>query len=65
MNGEKRLEDDVARLYKDMYYGNGLPGMVTRMADVEKCLREYQWIKRISITTLLAVIADIITRHVH
>lgn len=65
MNGEKRLEDDVARLYKDMYYGNGLPGMTTRMANVEECMKDYKWMKRISITTLVAVVVDMITRHIH
>lgn len=29
------LEEDVERLAKDMWFGNGLPGMTTRMAKVE------------------------------
>ena len=32
---ESSMEEDIRLLKKDMWYGNGLPGMTTRMKTVE------------------------------
>jgi hypothetical protein len=46
-NGEiwrelKRLGDDCERHEKDLYRGNGLPGITTRMANAEKSINALQ-----------------------
>jgi len=54
----------IVRLEKDMYHGNGKPGMTTRMevmegivADIKNSLR---WIVRLLVATFLTGVAGVI-----
>lgn len=56
----------VNRHDQDLYRGNGKPGITTRLQRLEDWMLEYgsdmKWVKRLLVSTLLAVIVDIILR---
>lgn len=60
------------RIQKDMYYGNGLPGLTTRMADGEKRMDRIEkaqgsigtrlnWLMTLLVMTLISVIVGLVT----
>lgn len=53
------IKEDVRLLKKDMWYGNGKPGLTTRMAQVEKYIESQTWLLR---SLLVAVLGDIVMR---
>ncbi len=63
-NGTCPHKDIVLRLEKDMYFGNGKPGMTTRMAAqetiTEQIASSLKWIVRLLVGTFLSGIAGII-----
>lgn len=56
----------VDRHDQDLYRGNGKPGITTRLAILEDCMEAYssdmKWVKRLLVSTLLAIIVDVILR---
>lgn len=77
MESEQYRLAEVARLVqrhdKDLYYGNGKPGLTTRMALMEDCVNKISrnlskivWlIVSGGITGLVALIVDIVVRTKH
>ena len=39
----KQLEEDITRLKKSIWYGNGKPGMTTRMEKVEEAVASVKY----------------------
>lgn len=64
VNGTCPHDAIVLRLEKDMYFGNGKPGMTTRMAAVETITEQIagslRWIVRLLVGTFLTGVAGII-----
>ena len=62
----KQLEEDITRLKKDMWYGNGKPGMTTRMEKVEEAVASMKYYFRAIMLILIGLLAhafwDIITK---
>lgn len=59
-------EDELLmKIEKDLYFGNGPkdPSITSRLISIEECLKDYKWLKRLSIATLVTVLADLITKH--
>ena len=64
--------EKIARIEKDMYFGNGKPGLTTRMETVEKTSERIadslKWIVRLLVATLLTglsgvIVALVVGRH--
>lgn len=53
-------DEKVKQIFKDMYFGNGKPGLTTRMETMErttaKIADSLKWIVRLLVGTLLSVI---------
>lgn len=62
----RSLEDDLKQVRKDLYFGNGLPGLTTRMKSVEDALSTMKWYFRAIMVALLGLLGhaifDIIQR---
>ena len=63
-NGSCPHTATINQLEKDMYHGNGKPGMTTRMAQVETITERIdgslKWIVRLLVGTLLTGVVSII-----
>lgn len=64
MNGACPHEVTIKRIEKDMYYGNGKPGMTTRMATMEDCTERIdnslRWIVRLLVGSFISGVAAVI-----
>lgn len=57
-------ERTILRIEQDMYYGNGKPGMTTRMESMETCVgridSSLRWIVRLLVGSFVSGLAAII-----
>lgn len=52
----------MRKLWKDMYFGNGKPGVTTRLALLESSVAETKWVGRTLLALALGILVRVLTK---
>ena len=72
--GSGRFRDDLGKLWNDMYYGNGKPGITTRTQQLEDAVdrieetlakfeRAVYWLVGLVLGALVLQVVNLVTKH--
>jgi hypothetical protein len=68
------LRDDISKLWNDIYYGNGKPGMVTRVQSLENAVDRIEatladfkkavyWLLTLVLGAVILQIVNLVVKH--